>query len=80
MAKSYAETVLENIRAIIITRTGGDIPESYSISGRDISKIPIEQLIKMESLYASQVANEKAANDIADGVGGNPNKIKTRFI
>jgi len=79
MALTHSEIMLEKIRAVLEDRVTTDLQE-YQIAGRQITKIPINELIAMETRYANQVAAEKAARDIADTIRTNPNKILTRFV
>jgi len=79
MAQTHSEIMLDKIRAVLEGRIDSDL-EEYQIAGRQITKIPIEQLIAMETRYSNQVAAEKASQDIADGLRNNPNKILTRFV
>jgi hypothetical protein len=65
------------IKSVLEGRITSDV-EQYTIGTRQITKIPIPELVKLYSFYQSQVNGEKAADDIANGLG-NPNKIKVRF-
>jgi len=79
MALTHAEIMLDKIHAVLEGRITVDLQE-YQIAGRQITKIPINDLIVLETRYANQVAAEKASQDIADGLRNNPNKILTRFV
>jgi hypothetical protein len=74
---THAETMLAAIKTVLEGRITSDV-ESYTIGGRQITKIPIPELIKIYNHYQSMVNSEKAAEDIANGLG-NPNTIKVRF-
>lgn len=47
---THEELVLANLEAAIQSRTSGDF-ENYSLDGRSITKIPIEKLIALRSIY-----------------------------
>lgn len=55
---THNEKMLEAIRARLEKRVVAD-HESYSIDGKSLNRIPFEQLIKYESLYAMRVAREQ---------------------
>lgn len=74
---THAETMLQAIEAVLEGRITADI-EQYTIAGRSITKIPIEQLIKLHSHYAILVKLEKRADDIAQGMGVS-NNVRVRF-
>jgi len=74
---THAVTMLAAIEAVLEGRITADV-EAYTIAGRQITKIPIEQLLVLRDRYKSEVAAETAAAAIADG-DGNPRKIKVRF-
>ena len=71
--------MLDKIRSVLEGRITEDLQE-YQLAGRQITKIPINDLVALETRYAILVASEKASQDIADGLRNNPNKIKTRFV
>jgi len=79
MEKTFCAKMLEKIQATMLERIDGDV-ESYSIEGRDIAKIPMEQLVEMESKYKALVQHESDDQDIAAGLKSNPNKIVTKFL
>ena len=74
---SHASDMLSKIEAVLEGRIDADV-ESYQIAGRQITKIPIPELIKMRQYYKSEVAGENAKTSIENG-DGNPRKILTRF-
>lgn len=75
---THAETMLAKIEAVLEGRIDSDV-ESYSIAGRQITKIPVNELLVLRDKYRAERNNELAAESIAEGTG-NPNKIKVRFI
>jgi hypothetical protein len=74
---SHATTMLAAIESVLEGRITADV-EQYTIAGRSITKIPVEELLKLRSLYRSEVNAEKAADRIARGEGSG-HKIKVRF-
>jgi hypothetical protein len=77
MSKSHAVKMLDAIEAVLEGRITSDV-EQYSIAGRQITKIPISELLILHDRYKAAVAQEKAAESIKLGLG-NPNKVKVRF-
>lgn len=62
--QSANERMLKAITAVIESRlgTGGAVPkdvEAYSIDGITVTKIPLEQLMRYRTQYATAVAREK---------------------
>jgi len=55
---THAEKMLAAIQARLEKRVVAD-HESYTINGKSLSRIPFEQLVKYESIYASRVAREQ---------------------
>jgi len=55
---THAERTLRVIHAAIEGRLTADI-ESYSINGRAVNKIPLEQLLKLRGHYRSEVRRER---------------------
>lgn len=77
MAKSHAQIVLENIEAALENRSSVDV-QQYQIAGREIVKIPILELMEIRKQYNAELAQEKAADDVKQGLG-NPRNIKVKF-
>lgn len=75
---THAETMLANIEAVLEGRITSDV-ESYTIAGRQITKIPITELLTMRDKYRAERNGELAAESIAEGTG-NPNKIRVRLL
>lgn len=63
---THNETMLGLIKAALEGRLTSDM-ESYSIAGRQITKIPISELIELKKHYQSEVNNEVNANNIKAG-------------
>ena len=75
---THVETMLANIEAVLEGRITSDV-ESYTIAGRQITKIPITELLTMRDKYRAERNGELAAESIAEGTG-NPNKIRVRLL
>lgn len=75
---THAETMLAKIEAVLEGRLDSDV-ESYTIAGRQITKIPVTELLALRDTYRAERNNELAAEKISEG-DGNPNKIRVRFI
>lgn len=73
-AKQDLEAVQTAMRAII---SGGAVAE-YTINGRSLRKIPMEDLIKLESKLKNEVIREERADKIAQGLG-DPKNLFVRF-
>ena len=75
--RTHAELVLSAIESTIEGRAGKD-QSSYTISGRQLSRTPVADLLLFRDKYKSEVASEKKAERIANGLG-HSGKILTRF-
>ncbi|MCP4371631.1 MAG: hypothetical protein GY797_26445 [Deltaproteobacteria bacterium] len=69
--------MLEAIEAILEGRIVSDV-ESYQIAGRQITKIPVTELLELRKQYKSEISIEEAKQAVKLGTG-NPFKIQTRF-
>ena len=69
--------MLEKIESILEGRAAADV-SSYSINGRSLTKIPIEELMNFRSRYKAEylreVRRERAKNGIGTGA-----KMLARF-
>jgi len=74
---SHASTMLGKIESVLEGRLDSDI-ENYSIAGRQITKIPITELLVLRDRYAADVRSEEEAARIAMGKNSR-NKILTRL-
>lgn len=56
-SKTQAEIDLASVQSAIAARLAGDQPESYTINGREIQRIPLAELYRIESrlLYRIEV-------------------------
>lgn len=75
---THAETMLQAIEAVLEGRITADI-EQYSIAGRQITKIPVEELIKLRQYYRLEVIKEHQAEQLTSGELPNKN-IRVRFV
>jgi len=76
-SRTYWETVLENVKAVLEDRATKD-QSSYTIHGRQLSRTPMGDLLALYSRAEGEVAKEKRAEAIANG-NGHSGKILTRF-
>src|SRR5258708_5060260 len=75
--RSHARRVLDAIEALIETKGAADVIE-YSIGNRSIKKMTTAELLPWRDRYRWEVADEKARDRIADGLG-NPRLAGVRF-
>ena len=75
--RSHPRIMLEKIESILEGRAAADV-SSYSINGRSLTKIPIEELMNFRSRYKAEylreVRRERAKNGIGTGA-----KMLARF-
>jgi hypothetical protein len=78
--RSPAQIALANCEAAMATfnATGGKV-KKYEIAGRTMEFQTIGDLMQLHSYWAIKVRNEKAANDIAQGLG-NPRNLYIRHV
>ena len=75
---SQAEKDLLAIRTEISGRAAGGMTLEYTIGNRSLKKEPIASLLVLESKLVRQIAAERSAQSIANGLG-NPRRINVRF-
>lgn len=75
--RTHARKTLDAIEALIEGRASLDQQE-YQIGGRMLKRMPVADLLRMRSLYQSEVAKEIASNKLAAGLGVG-SKIQVRF-
>jgi hypothetical protein len=75
--RSHAKKVLDAIEAVIEGRASLD-QMSYAIAGRQLSRTPIPDLMKLRSLYKDEYDGEVATARIQAGLASK-RKILTRF-
>jgi len=76
--KSQAQQDLDAVQLAMRTMISGGAVAEYTIGGRSLRKIPMTDLIVLESKLKSIVAKEKKAESIANGLG-NPSNVFVRF-
>lgn len=76
-ARSQVRQVYDAISAVILGRASKD-QEEYSIGGRSLKRTPMADLLVLRDRYKTEVENEIAAENIADGLG-NPRTFGVRF-
>lgn len=76
---SQAEKDLIAIRAEISARASGGMTLEYAIGNRSLKKEPIASLLVLEARLVRQVAAERSAQSIANGLG-NPRRLNVRFV
>lgn len=72
--RSHARKVLDAIKAVLENRATKD-QEEYTIAGRSLKRTPVEQLVALRDRYEREVASEKAAANLANGLGNHPNVL-----
>lgn len=75
--KADIATQIEAIETVISGRITADL-QNYTIGNRQITKIPIEELLVMRDKLKREYNTLDAAEQVAAGTG-NPNKVLTRF-
>ena len=76
--RSQAEQDLEAVQAAMRAMISGGAVAEYTIGNRSLRKIPMADLLVMESQLKAQVAREKKAESIKNGLG-NPHNVFVRF-
>jgi hypothetical protein len=75
--RSHAAIMLSKVESILEGRADKDV-SSYSINGRSLTKMGIDELIRLRGMYRQEVKNEKSAEDVANGRASQAT-IKVRF-
>lgn len=73
--RSHLEKVIANIEAMLEGKTSKDVQE-YSIAGRMLKHIPINELLALRDKYKHQLAAENRTKSSSFGLG---RKIYSRF-
>jgi hypothetical protein len=60
MAQSFAAQALEKIEAVFLDRIDADV-QAYEIDGRQVTKIPVNELLELHDKFSAIVRREKAA-------------------
>lgn len=77
-AQTHATRMLELIQAQLEGRAVDGI-DSATIGGKQISKIPLMELKRLEQIYRAEVKAEERAERIALGLGAPSKTIGVRF-
>lgn len=75
--RSHVKEVLDAIEALLEGRAGADV-DSYSIQGRSIAKMRIEELLKWRSHYKAEYQAELDAERVAQGLESS-RRVGVRF-
>lgn len=76
--RSDAERNLAAVKAEITARIKGGVTLEYTIGNRSLKKEPMDALLKLQTRLAQDVAREKTAQAVANGLG-NPGRVMVRF-
>lgn len=76
--RSQAKKDLDAVQAAIRTIISGGAVQSYSIGNRSLSKMPMADLLALESKLKAEVFREGRADSIRKGLG-DPRTLKVRF-
>lgn len=76
--RTHARIMVDKIRSILENRADADV-ENYSIAGRSITKMSIDDLLKWKVYYENELQAEEAAENLTHG---HPSKstIQMRFV
>lgn len=78
ISRSQAEKDLEAVQSAIRTLLAGGSTKEYRIGNRSIKRYDIAELLQLEGKLKADVAREKKAEMIANGLG-NPRNMFVRF-
>lgn len=67
--RTQSEIDLDAVKAAIRARMTGDATVEYTIGNRSLKKEPISALLALRSQLEADVARERAAKRISDGIG-----------
>jgi hypothetical protein len=76
--RSQSQIDLDAVQAAMRAMISGGAVQGYTIGGRQIQKMQMSDLIVLESKLKAQVAREKKADSIKNGLG-NPHNLFVRF-
>lgn len=76
--RSQAQKDLDAVDAAIRAIISGGAVQKYSIGNRELTKLPMTDLLVLQSRLRAQVARERSAEMIANGLG-NPRSLFVRF-
>lgn len=75
--RTHAEIMVDKIQAVLENRADSDV-QDYSIAGRSLTKMKVEELIKWRDYYRAEVAKEKRKELLRRGKGTN-STVKVHF-
>lgn len=76
--RTQARRDLDAVQAAIRARVNGGAVDEYTIGNRRLKRMDIKDLLMLESKLKAEVARERAAEMIANGMG-NPRNLFVRF-
>lgn len=76
--RTHAEIMVDKIQALLEGRADKDV-SSYSIAGRSITKMSVQELIDWRDYYRREAKKEKRDSDIKNGRPTNTT-VKVRFL
>jgi hypothetical protein len=76
--RSQIQTDLESVQAAMRAMVAGGAVQAYTVAGRQIQKMPMSELIVLESKLKAELVRENKAASIANGLG-NPHNMYVRF-
>jgi hypothetical protein len=76
--RTHAEIMVDKIEALLEGRADKDV-SSYSIAGRSITKMSVQELIDWRDYYRREAKKEKRDSDIKNGRPTNTT-VKVRFL
>ncbi len=76
--RGHAAKVLDAINALLEGRATKD-QQSYKIGERELTRIPIPELLQLRDYYKLETQREATAAALASGLGGRPRTVLTRF-
>ena len=76
--RSEVQQMFDAVTAVIKSRLEGGAVLRYQIKGRDLWREPMPDLIKLRDRLKVELAREKAAGDICQGLG-DPRRLFVRF-
>jgi len=76
--RTHARKCLDAIEAVLENRAAID-QESMAIQGRQLTRTPVAELLKLRSVYKGEVAREEASARLAAGLGGSSARVLSRI-
>lgn len=76
--RSQAQQDLDAVQAAIRTMVSGGAVAEYTIGSRKLKKLPMAELLQLESKLKAEVKREQAATMVANGLGS-PHNLFVRF-